>query len=137
MTRTSDSAVGLWQRVAFAEQAGADALISIHNNALPDGVDPYRNNGTSTFYNQPRSLGLAREAQRGMVRRLGVRDLGYARADLALVRTTWMPSILTEGLFMMIPEQEYALRTTEGRRRYAEGVRDGLTRFLRARARRP
>ena len=137
MTRTSDSAVGLWPRVAFAERAGADVLISVHNNALPDGVDPYRNNGTSTFYNQPRSLGLAREVQRGMVRRLGVRDLGYARADLALVRTTWMPSILTEGLFMMIPEQEYALRTTEGRRRYAEGVRDGLERFLRARARRP
>ena len=137
LTRTSDSAVGLWPRVAFAERAGADVLISVHNNALPDGVDPFRNNGTSTFYNQPRSLGLAREVQRGMVRRLGVRDLGYARADLALVRTTWMPSILTEGLFMMIPEQEYALRTTEGRRRYAEGVRDGLERFLRALARQP
>jgi N-acetylmuramoyl-L-alanine amidase len=137
MTRTSDSAVALWPRVAFAERAGGDVLVSVHNNALPDGVDPFRNSGTSTFYNQPRSLALAREVQRGMVRRLGVRDLGYARADLALVRTTWMPSILTEGLFMMIPEQEYALRTTEGRRRYAEGVRDGLERFLRARARRP
>jgi N-acetylmuramoyl-L-alanine amidase len=48
-----------------------------------------------------------------------------------------MPSILTEGLFLMLPDQEHALRTAEGRRRYAEGVVEGLDRFLRARAREP
>lgn len=135
MTRTSDSAIGLAERTALAETAGAAVLVSIHNNALPDGVDPFRNNGTSVFYNQPRSLPLAREVQRALVRRLGLRDLGVARGDLALVRPTWMPSILTEGLFMMLPEQEHALRTSEGLRRYAEGVVEGLERFLLARAR--
>jgi N-acetylmuramoyl-L-alanine amidase len=135
MTRTSDSAIGLAERTALAEAAGAAVLVSIHNNALPDGVDPFRNNGTSVFYNQPRSLPLAREVQRALVRRLGLRDLGIARGDLALVRPTWMPSILTEGLFMMLPEQEHALRTSEGLRRYAEGVVEGLERFLLARAR--
>jgi N-acetylmuramoyl-L-alanine amidase len=137
MTRTSDSAIGLSERTAHAEAAGAAVLVSIHNNALPDGVDPFRNNGTSVFYNQPRSLPLAREVQRALVRRLGLRDLGVARGDLALVRPTWMPSILTEGLFLMLPDQEHALRTAEGRRRYAEGVVEGLDRFLRARAREP
>ncbi len=137
MTRTSDSAVGLAARTALAEAAGAAILVSIHNNALPDGVDPFRNNGTSVFYNQPRSLPLAREVQRALVRRLGLRDLGVARGDLALVRPTWMPSILAEGFFMMLPDQENALRTAEGRRRYAEGVVGGLDRFLRARAREP
>jgi N-acetylmuramoyl-L-alanine amidase len=137
MTRTTDSAVGLRERTALAESAGADVLVSIHNNALPDGVDPFRNNGTSVFYNQPRSLPLAEAVQRALVRRLGLRDLGVARGDLALVRPTWMPSILTEGLFMMVPEQEHALRTVEGRRRYAEGVVEGLQDFLRARAREP
>jgi N-acetylmuramoyl-L-alanine amidase len=137
LTRTTDSAVGLAERTALAEAAGADVLVSVHNNALPDGVDPFRNNGTSVFYNQPRSLPLARAVQEALVRRLGLRDLGVARGDLALVRPTWMPSILTEGLFMMIPEQEHALRTGEGRRRYAEGVLDGLEAFLRGRARSP
>ncbi len=137
MTRTSDSAVGLSERTALAEAAGAAVLVSIHNNALPDGVDPFRNNGTSVFYNQPRSLPLAREVQQALVRRLGLRDLGVARGDLALVRPTWMPAILTEGLFMMLPEQEHALRTAEGRRRYAAGVAEGLERFLRTRARDP
>jgi len=137
MTRTTDSALGLTERTALAEAAGADVLVSIHNNALPDGVDPFRNHGTSVFYNQPRSLAMARAVQEALVRRLGLRDLGVARGDLALVRPTWMPSILTEGLFMMVPEQEHALRTGEGRRRYAEGVLEGLEAFLRGRARGP
>jgi N-acetylmuramoyl-L-alanine amidase len=45
-----------------------------------------------------------------------------------------MPSVLTEGLFMILPEQEAALRTAEGSQRYAEAVREGLRRFLRERA---
>jgi N-acetylmuramoyl-L-alanine amidase len=41
-----------------------------------------------------------------------------------------MPSILTEGLFMMLPDQEAALRSVEGRRRYAQAVVDGLRDYL-------
>ena len=39
---------------------GADILVSIHNNAFPDGVNPFENNGTSAYYFQPRSERLAR-----------------------------------------------------------------------------
>ena len=72
--------------------------------------------------------------QAALVRRLGLRDLGVGRGDLALVRTTWMPSVLTEGLFMIVPEQEAALRSPEGQRLYAEAVVEGIRRFLRDRA---
>ena len=102
----------------------------MHNNALPDGVNPFTNNGASVFYNQPRSLPLARAIQQALVERLGVRDLGTTRGDLALVRPTWMPSVLTEGLFMMLPDQEAALRQPEGRRAYALAVRDGIVAYL-------
>jgi N-acetylmuramoyl-L-alanine amidase len=44
-----------------------------------------------------------------------------------------MPSILTEGLFMSVPEQEAALRSPEGQRLYAEAVVEGIKRFLRER----
>jgi N-acetylmuramoyl-L-alanine amidase len=37
---------------------------------------------------------------------------------------------LVESAFMMIPEQEAALRTPAFRRRIAEGVADGIERFL-------
>ena len=130
MTRTSDTPIDLWPRVQLAEQANADVLVSIHNNALPDGLNPFVNNGTSVYYNQPRSAPLARAIQRELVRRLGIRDLGFGRGDLALVRGTWMPSVLTEGLFMMLPDQEAALRSPEGQRRYAQAVVDGLRKYL-------
>jgi N-acetylmuramoyl-L-alanine amidase len=133
ITRTEDVPIDLWPRVQAAERAGADILVSIHNNALPDGVNPLTNSGASVYYNHPRSVPLARAVQAELVRRLGVRDLGIGRGDLALVRTTWMPSILTEGLFIMVPEQEAALRSPRGQRLYAEAVVEGIRRFLRER----
>jgi N-acetylmuramoyl-L-alanine amidase len=134
MTRTTDTAVDLWHRVALADTGGAELLISIHNNALPDGINPFTNNGTSVFYNQPRSVPLATEIQRSLVRRLGLPDLGISRGDLAVVRPTWMPAVLCEGMFLIMPDQESALRSARGQWRYARGVFDGIDRFLRDRA---
>jgi N-acetylmuramoyl-L-alanine amidase len=134
MTRTTDTAVDLWHRVALADTGGAELLISIHNNALPDGVNPFTNNGTSVFYNQPRSVPLATEIQRSLVRRLGLPDLGISRGDLAVVRPTWMPAVLCEGMFLIMPDQETALRSARGQWLYARGVFDGIGRFLRNRA---
>jgi N-acetylmuramoyl-L-alanine amidase len=135
MTRTADSAVDLWSRLATADTSGAELLVSIHNNALPDGINPFSNNGTSVFYNHPRSLPLAAEIQRALVRRLKLPDLGIGRADLALVRPTWMPAALCEGMFLILPDQEARLRSREGQGLYARGVLEGIRGFLRARAR--
>jgi N-acetylmuramoyl-L-alanine amidase len=102
---------------------------------LPDGINPFTNNGTSVFYNQPRSVPLASEIQRALLRRLKLPDLGVSRGDLAVIRVTWMPSALVEGMFMIIPEQEAALRSPGGARQYARGVYEGIRRFLQERAR--
>jgi N-acetylmuramoyl-L-alanine amidase len=137
LTRSDATPVDLYPRTQFAERHGADVLVSIHANALPDGVNPFVNNGTSVYYFQPRSADLARALDRALVRQLGVRDLGMGRGDYALVRPTWMPAALTEGLFMMIPEQEAMLRSEAGQWRYARAVADGIAAFLRERARDP
>ena len=42
-----------------------------------------------------------------------------------------MPEVLTEGLFLMLPEQEAAMRSAEGRERYARAVVDGLEAYFR------
>jgi N-acetylmuramoyl-L-alanine amidase len=42
-----------------------------------------------------------------------------------------MPSALTEGLFMMIPEQEAMLASPAGQLRYARGIVRGIEDFLR------
>ncbi len=131
MTRTAPGAVPLIDRPEMARRAGAHAFVSIHLNALPDGVNPFTAHGTGTYYFTPRSAPLAREVQRGMVRRMGLRDLGINYDNLAVIRPTWMPSILCEGAFVMIPEQEALLRTPEFQEAYALGVAEGLEGYFR------
>jgi N-acetylmuramoyl-L-alanine amidase len=130
LTRASDAPLDLLRRTKLADSLGAEILVSIHNNALPDGVNPFTNNGSSVYYNRGQSLELARLIQASLVRRLGLRDLGIGWGDLALTRSSWMPAVLTEGLFIMLPEQEAALRQEAGRRLYARAVADGIEAFL-------
>jgi N-acetylmuramoyl-L-alanine amidase len=135
LTRADSASLELYSRIRFAESHDADVLVSIHANALPDGINPFTNTGTSVYYFQPRSARLARELDRALVAELRVRDLGLGRGDYALVRATWMPAALTEGLFMMLPEQEAMLASDDGQWRYARGIARGIERFLRERAR--
>jgi len=137
LTRTDSLPIDLYPRTRFAEEHDADVLVSIHANALPDGVNPFTNNGTSVYYFHPRSVALARALDVALVAELGVRDLGMGRGDYALVRPTWMPAALTEGLFIMLPEQEALLLSDEGQARYARGVVRGIEAFLRERAQEP
>ena len=136
MTRTNDAPVPLGDRPVAARRADAHAMVSIHLNALPDGVNPFTAHGTGTYYFHPQAELLARAVQAGMVRSMGLRDLGIYYDNLALARPTWMPSVLCEGAFLMIPEQEAALRTPEFQRRYASGVAEGLERYFRSMAER-
>jgi len=135
LTRVDSLPVDLYPRTHFAELHDADVLVSIHANALPDGINPFTNNGTSVYYFHPRSAGLARALDRALVAELGVRDLGMGRGDYALVRDPWFPSALTEGLFMMLPDQEAMLASPEGRMRYARGLAKGIEDFFREAAR--
>jgi len=137
LTRTDSTPIELYPRTHFAELHDADVLVSIHANALPDGVNPFTNSGTSVYYFQPRSTRLARELDRALVTEFRVRDLGIGRGDYALVRPTWMPAALTEGLFIMLPEQEAVLGSEDGQWRYARGVVRGIESFLRDRALEP
>lgn len=130
LTRRDARPVELWQRVALADSVEAEAMVSIHLNALPDGINPFTNNGSSTFFQHPQSIALAQAVQDELVRRLGLRNLGVARGDLALVRPTWYPAVLAEGLFLMIPLQEAAMRSLEGQQRYAEAIVAGLRSFF-------
>jgi N-acetylmuramoyl-L-alanine amidase len=131
MTRTSDSAVGLYERTTAAERGDAEVLVSIHNNAFPDGVNPWANSGTSTYYFHPGSAPLAMLVQDALVAEMGLRNLGVGRGNFALVRPSWMPAILTEGAFLMIPEEEQGLRTPAFQRAYARGIALGIQAYLR------
>lgn len=134
MIRPDTAAVALGARPQMAADSNAHVLVSIHNNAFPDGVNPFENNGTSVYYFHPRSAQLAQHVQRELLDELRLRDIGIGRADLALVRPTWMPAVLSETMFLMIPQQEAALRNPDVHRRIAEAHLRALESFLRERA---
>ena len=132
MTRTTMDPVDLHLRSVIARRANSAALVSIHLNAFGDGVDPFPNVGTSTLFFHPQTEPLARLVQSGMEGEMGLRDLGVHYQNIAIGRTTWMPALICEGAFLMIPEQENALKTPEFQERYARGVADGVEAYFRS-----
>jgi N-acetylmuramoyl-L-alanine amidase len=130
VTRTTMAPVDLRLRSVIARRENAHALVSVHLNAFGDGTNPFTNNGTSALFFHPHSEPLARLVQTGMMREMGLRDLGVHYQNISIGRTTWMPAIICEGAFLMIPQQEYALTTPEFQERYARGVADGVEAYF-------
>lgn len=132
LTRTSDAPLDLGARPAMARRAGAHAFVSIHLNALPDGANPFSPRlGTGTYWFHPPSAPLASAVQAALVARLGLADEGTFFDNLAVLRTPWMPSVLTEGAYIMLPSHEAWLRMPAFQEAYAAGIADGLERYFR------
>jgi N-acetylmuramoyl-L-alanine amidase len=137
MTRSTPEAVELGLRPIIARRANAHAFVSIHLDALPDGDNPFTNNGTWTLYFWPQSIPLAQAAQTGLLGEMGLRDKGVKFQNIAVARGTWMPSVLTEGAYIIMPDQEAALRTPEYQEAYARGILKGLESYFASLARSP
>jgi N-acetylmuramoyl-L-alanine amidase len=132
MTRMSDSENrSLAERVATAVDHKVDLLLSIHNNALPDGHDPWKEHGTSSYWYHPQSIELSRALKDSLVRNLKFPDLGARYQNLALARPTAIPAVLVEVGFMINPD-EYAKLIDPGfQEQIAEALRDGLINYCR------
>jgi N-acetylmuramoyl-L-alanine amidase len=130
MTRTDAGAVGLGDRPIMARRANANAFISIHLNADPDGQNPFRDNGSGTYYFHPQSKLFARLIQDALVPRMHLRNRGVFYQNLAVCRPTWFPAVLAEGLFIIMPDQEAAIRTPAYQDAYARSIVDGLGKFF-------
>ncbi len=134
LTRTTDAPLELAPRVEQAVDRDAHLLVSVHNNAFGEGQNPFRSHHTSTYYFHPFSRDLAAALVAEIAPVVRIPNRGAMYGNLALVRPTWMPSTLTESLFMPIPEQENALRDPQFIDRLAEAHARGIAAFFRARA---
>lgn len=130
MTRDSDSGVPLYDRPKVAYRYNPDIYISIHNNALPDGLNPFFNNGASTYYYHPHSFALARSVQQRLVPATSLPDIGLYSGNFAVVRPTGYLAILVECAFMMIPEQEMALRDMSFQKKIADAIVAGIVDYV-------
>jgi N-acetylmuramoyl-L-alanine amidase len=137
MTRTTPEPVELGLRPIISRRANAHAFVSVHLNAFPDGVNPFVNNGSLTLYFWPHSIPWALATQASLLAELGLRDNGAKYQNIAVARGTWMPSILTEGAFLIMPDQEAAMRTPTYQESYATAIVRGLEAYFASLAQKP
>jgi N-acetylmuramoyl-L-alanine amidase len=130
MTRSGMDSLALYDRPKIAIEEKCDILISVHNNALPDGINPFYNNGTSTYYYHPQAFALAKGIQKELVEKLELPDYGIYYGNLVLTRPSQLLAVLVECAFMMIPEQEELLRTEKFQKKCAEAICDGILNFV-------
>lgn len=127
MTRTSESEnPSLAARPDTAIKSHATLLLSIHNNALPDGRDPWQEHGTSSYWYHPQSIELARNLKNTLVKELGFPDIGTRYQNLALCRPSHMPAVLVEVGFMINPDEYAKLTSPDWQQKAAEALLHGI-----------
>lgn len=130
MTREKDNYVDLYERVEIAKNNNSDILISIHNNALPDGENPLETHGCSTYFYHNHSLLLAKLLQKELLTETQFKDNGVYYDSLVLTRPTDFPAVLIEGGFMIHPEEYNFLKTEEGQKKIAKALFNGIKAYF-------
>jgi len=129
--RRGDEAISLSRRIQRAEEANAHLFISVHNNAAGTERGFLRVSGTSVYYKWISNHDFAAAIHRRLLEHLDVGDFGnVGNFNYTPIRTTWMPAMLIEGMFMSNPKDEALLLDPEFRRTLTQAAREGVEDFL-------
>ncbi|MGI5839455.1 MAG: N-acetylmuramoyl-L-alanine amidase [bacterium] len=128
MTNTVDNYLDGYARADIANNATADAFLSIHSNAF---TNPGAN-GTETYYwtTNPKSKQLAENIHKYLRPATGLTDRGVKKERFIVIRETTMPSALVEIAFISNPAEEKLLFDPAFRQKVAAALRDGLLAFF-------
>jgi N-acetylmuramoyl-L-alanine amidase len=149
LTRSKDAYVELPERPALANRRGVDLFVSLHFNATPTGknevegpqtycITPVGASSTDaqgeganfgpTAANrvEPRSLLLAYQVQKSLVKNLGANDRGVRRARYWVLRDATMPAILIEGGYMTHPLESKKIYNAAYRHQMAQAIVKGI-----------
>lgn len=122
--------ISLKDRVEEAWERRAHMFISLHCDATGEGNDPRDDHGFSVHYYHPQSRALAEELHGRYKQKSGIPDRGLWRSNLAVCRTTEMPSILFEQAFLILPEFEERLLTPRFQRLIADTIVEAVQAFV-------
>lgn len=112
MTRTTDKAVSLEERVAISRRLKPDLFISMHADSMEDNVDIAKLSGFSVWYREPLAASIGEAVLRSVVDGLGKKDRKLNNSNFYVVRGTWTPSILFEAGFVPNPVEFENLTST-------------------------
>lgn len=130
LTRNTDYFVSLKGRVVMSERRDADLFVSIHANSM--GLSRPDINGLEVYYYNSGKR-LADAVRKGITRKVKIRDRGIRRARFYVLRKTSMPAILVETGYVTGREDAAKLKQTSFRNQMAEGIADGILRYLKRR----
>ncbi len=129
--QTDTEEVGLADRPKMAWDNRADVFISIHNNTLSLGENPFKSaHGFSIFYYLPQSLQLARSVEKEYKKTLPLPDEGARYGNYLVLRMTEMPAILTESAYLSDPAQEAELLDPSFQNKIANAIVRGVKSFF-------
>lgn len=120
----------LRERRAKVLSFNPDISISIHNNAVPDGVNPLEYNGFSVYYYNENARELAYILHQKMRERLNLPDFGLYWDNLYMCRIPETIAILVEPTFIIHPEQEALLKDREFQLKISKSIKDAIVEFL-------
>lgn len=129
MTRATDVEPSLVQRVSLANTNRASFYIAIHNNSYEK--DPSAS-GVMTFsrYSDPNSRKASDVLMEELQQQTHMTNKGIEQASFYVIRATTMPAVLAEIGFMTNWSDVRILKTASFRRSAAEGLYNGIVRFL-------
>ena len=131
LTRGATEEVSLTARPDIARAGGGELFVSIHNNALPDGTNPFAEpRGFSVYYYHPHSMALAGAVHQAFQKNIPLPDEGLRYGNLYVARMTEMPAILVECAYMIFPEQEEKLLEPDFQKNLAASIYEGIEKFL-------
>ena len=131
LTAPGDADASLKSRTDKANKWGADALVSVHYNALKDywrdGVG-----GIETFHYPGSKNGkkLAEAIHKELVKGTKLKDRGVKSGNLHMVREGKMPSALAELGFMDIKEEAKLMKSVAYQKECAEEIAKGLCNYF-------
>lgn len=152
LTRTKDTFVELPARPDLANRRNADLFISLHFNATqsgkaevsgpetycitPVGAASSNAQGEGANYGataanraEAKSLLLAYQVQKALVRNLGAEDRSVRRARFAVLRDCEMPAILVESGYMTHPVEGKKIFTDAYRKQIAAAIVKGILNY--------
>jgi N-acetylmuramoyl-L-alanine amidase len=125
LTREDDTFIPLDDRVAFANNLGADVFVSIHANKWTPAT-----NGTETYYYRPESLALAQVMHQYLIPATGLKDNGIKIGDFRVIHKTTMPAVLLETGYLSNSYDESQLFNPQIQDRMAAGIVNGIKAYL-------
>lgn len=131
MTRECDAFVSLDDRVKFAKENDADIFVSVHLNSIGDvPMDVHKTRGTSVYYFNANSQGLAQAVNKYVVKHAKTRNDGVKTASFAVIRPSDYIGILVETAYMTNPLDSVLYTSDDFLQKAAEGIAEGILEYI-------